>query len=43
MEFDNNSFDTVLDKGTLDALMSSEVRMDILFYIFSIYFLKKIS
>lgn len=25
MDFDDNQFETVLDKGTLDALMSSEV------------------
>ena len=25
MDFDDNQFDCVLDKGTLDALMSSEV------------------
>ena len=25
MEFDDNTFDCVLDKGTLDALMSSDV------------------
>ena len=33
MEFEDNQFDVVLDKGTLDALMSSEVILIILIII----------